>query len=77
MGGCLIIFAILCSAILWGSLNNPLLWASLCVFIAYFFLGFIDDYKKIIYKNSKGVSAKTKFTIQWLVALSVCGFLLL
>ncbi len=74
MGGCLIIFAILCSAILWGSLNNPLLWASLCVFIAYFFLGFIDDYKKIIYKNSKGVSAKTKFTIQWLVALSVCGF---
>jgi len=75
MGGIFIIFSILVSVVLWGKLDNTkiqLLMFSL-VFLAIF--GFIDDYLKIKYKNSKGLSGKYKILAQVIVGIIIGIFL--
>lgn len=73
MGGFIFIIPVLVSLILLyirGSINiNHNLLILLFVFIAYAFLGFIDDFLKIYYKNNKGLSTTTKFLLQMLIAL--------
>lgn len=39
------------------------------VFCAYAFLGFLDDYLKVKYKNNDGISLITKFLMQMVIAL--------
>ncbi|MDD2238622.1 MAG: phospho-N-acetylmuramoyl-pentapeptide-transferase [Bacilli bacterium] len=39
------------------------------VFLAYALLGFIDDYKKIKYKNNKGISTINKLIFQTIIAI--------
>ena len=75
MGGGLIIIAIIISVFLWGDLSNNYLLCALWSLIAFGFIGFIDDYKKIIKKNPKGLAAKWKFISQSFVGLSIALFL--
>lgn len=69
MGGIMMISSILLSSVLWADLTNSFVLASLLVFCSYAFLGFLDDYKKLRYKNSKGVSGKFKLLWQFGFAL--------
>ncbi|MDD2409127.1 MAG: phospho-N-acetylmuramoyl-pentapeptide-transferase [Bacilli bacterium] len=39
------------------------------VFLSYAFLGFIDDYKKIKYKNNNGISTINKLILQTIIAI--------
>lgn len=64
MGGVLIILAIVISMLLWGDLTNRLIWTTLLVTVAFSIVGWIDDYRKIIKKNSKGLSACSKYLFQ-------------
>ena len=75
MGGSLILVAITISALLWSDLNNRYVWVVMLVTLGHGFIGFIDDYKKVMQQNSKGISAKTKLFWQSLVALSAGVFL--
>lgn len=75
MGGTLILVAILSSALLWGDLRNRYIWVVLLVTLAYGVIGFIDDYKKIMLRNSAGLSARQKFLWQSLVGLGAAIFL--
>ena len=52
MGGILILFSIAVSTLLFTDLTNPYIWLLLFVLLSNGVLGFIDDYKKILYKNS-------------------------
>src|SRR3954453_8964988 len=67
MGGALILLALVSATILWCDLTNPLVWPALFVTVGYGALGFVDDYLKITKRNKKGVSAKTKLLVQFLV----------
>ncbi|MFL2488491.1 MAG: phospho-N-acetylmuramoyl-pentapeptide-transferase [Gammaproteobacteria bacterium] len=68
MGGLLIIGSVIFSSLLWGDFSNRfLLMALLCLFL-FAFLGFLDDYKKVKEKNSKGLSSWTKISYQILFA---------
>ena len=58
MGGSLILTAITVSTILWGNWANPYIWILLGVLLATGALGFYDDWRKVVYKDPNGVSAK-------------------
>ena len=71
MGGILIIFAVVISTLLWANLAVDYVWLALLVTVGYGLIGFIDDYRKLTGKNSKGVSGKVKISGEVLIALFV------
>ena len=71
MGGILIIFAVAVSTLLWANLSIDYIWLILLVTVGYGLIGFIDDYRKLTGKNSKGVSGKKRLAAEILIALSV------
>ncbi len=75
MGGLLIAFSLGVSVLLWADLTNPYVWLCILVFFGFGAVGFLDDYLKILRKNNKGLSAKSKFLGQVLVAVIVMGIL--
>lgn len=68
MGGLLMLIAITLSVLLWGDLSSYFIWTLLLVLLAFGFIGWIDDYRKVIKRNSKGLSARSKFLLQSIVA---------
>ncbi len=69
MGGALILFAIVVSTLLWGNLTNRFVWIVLIATLAFGVIGFVDDYRKLIIGDSKGVRPSVKFFWQSLVGL--------
>jgi len=69
MGGALILVAILSATLLWADLGNRYVWVVVLVTLAFGVIGWVDDYKKLVYGNSKGLRAGAKYTWQSLVAL--------
>ncbi len=70
MGGALILVAIAVATLLWADLGNRYIWVVLMVTLAFGAIGWVDDYKKIVYGNSRGLSAWAKYGWQSLAALT-------
>lgn len=64
MGGCLILFSIAISVLLWSDLTNKFTWILLFVTLSFGLIGFLDDYLKLSKKNAKGLRAKWKYLMQ-------------
>lgn len=75
MGGVLILVGITASCLLWGDLRQESLWLVLYVTISCGIVGWVDDYRKLVLKNSKGLPGRWKFFWQSLIALSAVLFL--
>ena len=75
MGGALILTGLFSGILLWGDLLNPYVWFLIFIVASFGLLGAYDDYKKIKFKNSSGVSFKFKIIAQIIIA--VIGILLL
>jgi len=75
MGGVLILMSIILSTLLWGDLTNPYLWTALIIMSGFGAVGWVDDYKKLILKNSKGLPARWKFLWQSILGLGAAIFL--
>lgn len=75
MGGLLILGSIVTSILLWADLSNKYVWVVLAVVVGYGIVGFVDDYRKVIRKDSKGLIAKWKYFWQSVIALAVAAFL--
>ncbi|MFN3967042.1 MAG: phospho-N-acetylmuramoyl-pentapeptide-transferase, partial [Endomicrobiia bacterium] len=75
MGGLIILFTLLISTLLWARLDNRFIIFTILSVIWLGFLGFLDDYLKIIKKNPKGISAGTKLLGQLIFALAVSFYL--
>ncbi|HVS24227.1 MAG TPA: phospho-N-acetylmuramoyl-pentapeptide-transferase [Gammaproteobacteria bacterium] len=69
MGGALILLAIAISTVLWANLHNRFVWIALLGTLFFGVIGFVDDYKKLVVKNSKGLSAANKLFWQLVGAL--------
>ncbi|MCA3179264.1 MAG: phospho-N-acetylmuramoyl-pentapeptide-transferase [Burkholderiaceae bacterium] len=67
MGGALILIGIGTSTLLWADLGNRFVWAVLIVTLGFGLIGWIDDYRKVVHKNPKGMSARDKFFWQSLI----------
>ena len=68
MGGLLIVLATVIPTLLWANLGNPYIWIAVFVTVGFGAIGFVDDYKKVIRKDSKGLSAKKKLLFQFALA---------
>ena len=75
MGGILILIAIFASTLLWGDLTNKNVLVVLFVLLGFGFVGWLDDYLKVIKKNSKGLTAGKKYTLQSIFGLGVAVYL--
>lgn len=75
MGGGLILFSIGVSVFLWADLSNRFVWAVVFITFAYGAIGWVDDYRKVVEKNSKGLPAKWKYFWQSTAAFAVAIFL--
>ena len=76
MGGCLILPVIMVSTLMWAETANLYVWLALLVAVSYGLIGFADDYLKVVRKDSRGLTAKSKFSLQVLVALVVAVVLM-
>jgi phospho-N-acetylmuramoyl-pentapeptide-transferase len=75
MGGALILIAISVSCLLWGDLTNRYLWVVLLVTLGFGLIGWVDDYRKIMRKNTKGLPGKWKYFYQSLIGLIAVVYL--
>ena len=75
MGGALILVSIVLTTLLWGDLSNRLVWVVLLVTLAFGTVGWIDDYRKVVHRNPKGLSAKAKFFWQSVIGLAAACYL--
>jgi phospho-N-acetylmuramoyl-pentapeptide-transferase len=75
MGGALILTSIAITTLLWGDLSNAYIWVVLFTTLGVGAIGWVDDYRKVVHRNPKGLSAKAKMFWQSLIALAV-GFYL-
>ncbi|WP_042861072.1 phospho-N-acetylmuramoyl-pentapeptide-transferase [Dickeya sp. NCPPB 3274] len=71
MGGVMILASIIISVLLWVNLSNPYVWCVLLVLVGYGIVGFVDDYRKVVRKDTRGLIARWKYFWQSVLALVV------
>ena len=75
MGGTLILFAVTISTLLWADLRNRYVWVVLGVMLAFGVIGFYDDYRKLVLKDSRGLASRWKYFWQSVFGLGAALFL--
>ncbi len=75
MGGALILVAIVVTTLLWADLGNRFVWVVLAVTLGFGAIGWVDDYRKVVHRNPKGLSAKAKLSWSAVIALSAAVYL--
>ncbi len=69
MGGGLLLIAIIIPTLLWSDLTNKNIWVAIITTALFGVVGYIDDYRKVVQKNPKGLSGKQKLLGQTMIAL--------
>ncbi len=69
MGGAMILLAIAISTLVWGDLTNHYVWVVLLVTLGFGAIGWVDDYRKVVEKNPRGLPARWKYFWQSVVGI--------
>ncbi len=77
MGGALIVLVVLVTTLLWSDLTNPMVWIAMLTTLFFGVIGFLDDWRKLRKRNSKGLTARAKYALQSLVAVAAAAALYL
>ncbi|MBN9132499.1 MAG: phospho-N-acetylmuramoyl-pentapeptide-transferase [Nitrosomonadales bacterium SCN 54-20] len=77
MGGALILVSIAITTLLWADLSNRYVWIVLITTLGFGMIGWVDDYRKVVYRNPKGLSARAKLFWQSAIAILVALYLAL
>ncbi|WP_263768916.1 phospho-N-acetylmuramoyl-pentapeptide-transferase [Propionivibrio soli] len=75
MGGALILIAIGITTLLWGDLTNRYVWVVLIVTLGFGAIGWYDDWRKVVYRDPKGLASRWKFFWQSVLGLTVAVYL--
>ena len=75
MGGALILVSIVVTTLLWADLRNRFVWVVLLVTLGFGTVGWMDDYRKVVQRNPKGLSAGRKLLLQSLIGLVAAIYL--
>ena len=75
MGGLLIVLATVIPTLLWANLTNHYIWIAVFVTLGFGAVGFVDDYKKVIRKDTKGLSPRRKLIAQFALAAAAAGLI--
>lgn len=70
MGGALILIAIAATTLLWGDLRNHYVWVTLLVTLGFGAVGWVDDWKKVVHRDPKGLASRWKYLWTSLIALA-------
>jgi phospho-N-acetylmuramoyl-pentapeptide-transferase len=75
MGGALILVSIAVTTVLWADLQNRLVWIVFWVSLAFGAIGWVDDWRKVVQRNPRGLSAKTKFFWQSVIGVAAACYI--
>jgi phospho-N-acetylmuramoyl-pentapeptide-transferase len=75
MGGALILAAIIITVLLWADLENRLVWIVVWVTVGFGAIGWVDDYRKVVARNPKGLSARAKLFWQSVIGIAAACYL--
>ncbi|MGI4985437.1 MAG: phospho-N-acetylmuramoyl-pentapeptide-transferase [Janthinobacterium lividum] len=75
MGGVLILLAIAVSTLLWADLSNRFIWIVMLVTFGFGLVGWVDDYRKVVHKDPRGMSSREKYFWQSLIGLVAAVYL--
>lgn len=75
MGGTLILVAIAISTLFWSDLSNRFVWVVLLTTLAFGAVGWVDDYKKLVRGDPKGLRARDKYLWQSIFGLGCAVFI--
>lgn len=75
MGGVLILISIGASTLLWADWSNRFVWVVLLVTFGFGWVGWADDYRKVVYRNPEGMPAREKFFWQALIGFVASCYL--
>ena len=69
MGGALILISLGISTLLWADLTNRFIWIVLIVTLGFGAIGWVDDWRKVVYRNPKGLSSGAKYFWQSVIGI--------
>jgi phospho-N-acetylmuramoyl-pentapeptide-transferase len=76
MGGALILISHRCHRHCCGSdLSNRFVWVVLLVTLGFGAVGWVDDWRKVVYRNPKGLSARSKFFWQSVIGVAAAIYI--
>ena len=75
MGGALILVGIAVATLLWADLTNRFVWVVLLTTLGFGVVGWVDDWRKVVHRNPKGLSARAKYFWQSLIGFAVAIYL--
>jgi len=75
MGGALILVSVAITTLLWADLQNRYVWIVLITTLGFGIVGWVDDWRKVVHRNPKGLSAKAKFFWQSVIAIVAISYL--
>jgi phospho-N-acetylmuramoyl-pentapeptide-transferase len=75
MGGALILVSVAVTTLLWADLSNRYVWIALFTLIGFGVIGWVDDWRKVVERNSRGLASRWKYFWQSVVGLAVAVFL--
>ncbi|MEY4215525.1 MAG: phospho-N-acetylmuramoyl-pentapeptide-transferase [Burkholderiaceae bacterium] len=75
MGGALILIAVAAATLLWADLENRFVWVVMLVTLGFGCIGWVDDYRKVVRRDPRGMSAREKFFWQSLIGMAAATYL--
>jgi len=70
MGGALILVSVAVTTLLWADLQNRYVWIALLTTLGFGAVGWVDDWRKVVHRNPKGLSARAKLFWQSVIAIA-------
>ena len=75
MGGALILVSVAVTTLLWADLSNEYVWVALLTLVGFGVIGWVDDWRKVVEKNSRGLPSRWKYFWQSVIGLAVAVYL--
>ncbi|HEX7559602.1 MAG TPA: phospho-N-acetylmuramoyl-pentapeptide-transferase, partial [Usitatibacter sp.] len=75
MGGALILVSVSVTTLLWADLANRYVWIVLLTTLGFGLVGWVDDWRKVVHRNPKGLPARSKFFWQSVIAVFAVSYL--
>jgi phospho-N-acetylmuramoyl-pentapeptide-transferase len=75
MGGALILVSVVVTTLLWADLANDYVWVALLTLAGFGVIGWVDDWRKVVEKNSRGLPSRWKYFWQSVIGLAVAVYL--
>lgn len=76
MGGALILVAVISATLLWADLGSRYVWVAVLTTIAFGAIGWVDDFRKVVRRDTRGLPARWKYFWQSVCALAIASYLL-